>query len=207
MKVPSYFWDSCVFIEFLTGGDRHAADIRQYIEEAAQGKCAIYHSSITLAEIKPSHLKSHHGYGTYMDFINDFQGAFVPISPTPNILIQAGALRDKPFPCPNGGKSRPLDTADAIHLTTCLFARDSLGLSDIVFHTFDAGRGKVNGERQVPIIGFEDWAEPFKEMDLIKQVCSIPRTLPIHPHPTLFHESGGEKPHGDAEDEAGRPAD
>lgn len=147
--LKNLLWDSCVFIRYLSApeGTDLLDDISRFIDDAKAKpkRCTIYYSSIVFAEIRPRYLKAG-GYGTIQDFMDDLGSNFIPIEPNPNILIAAGELRDARSVNPSDSKiknSREFGTADAIHLMTCVYARDVLGISDIVFHTLDEGKGVI----------------------------------------------------------------
>lgn len=182
------FWDSCVFIRYLTGEDGQPCyeDICRFVEEAKSSKWKIHYSTIVYTEIRYESFKAA-GYGSIMDLFSDLGTNFNPIEPNPNILIAAGELRSSKSTNPadpNLPASREIGTPDAIHLTTCLYARDVLGIEDIVFHTFDRGKGKGWEGRTVPIIGFECWF-PEPRSERVSDVCSLTRIEPVHPEPTL----------------------
>jgi hypothetical protein len=186
-SLRNLFWDSCVFIRYLTRQPTTLlADIDQYIADARDGKCAIYCSSLVFVEIRPRFLKDRK-LGTAAEFISDLGTAFVPFDPNPNILGYAGALRDHDAVDPSTGDAsrRSIGTPDAIHLSTCLYLRNVLKVSDIVFHTFDEGKGTNWEGRCVPIIGFERWFPPGRRVGEIAEVCTLMRTTPTHPSPDL----------------------
>jgi hypothetical protein len=68
---------------------------------------------------------------------------------------------------------------------TCLFARDVLGIDDIIFHTTDEGKGKNWYGRSIPIIGFERWYPEVTRTARVKEICSLKREKPLHPQPML----------------------
>ena len=86
---------------------------------------------------------------------------------------------------PNGPKQRSIATPDAIIMMTCLFAKEQLGIEDIVFQTTDEGKGKNWYGRSVPIIGLERWFLESTRTEMVKRVCAMPREKPIHPEPML----------------------
>jgi hypothetical protein len=185
------YWDSCVFIRYLTRkpADHMLSHIDQYVADARDGKFAIHCSTIVFSEIRPSFLKQR-GYGKIQDFFSDLGAAIVPCDPNPNIMIWAGALRDHTPVNPGNPKideehQRSIGTPDAIHLSTCLFLRDVSQLHDIVFHTFDKGKGKNWEGRCVPLLGFERWYPPDRRIKEIAEVCGLTRTEPHHPTPDL----------------------
>jgi hypothetical protein len=190
MNVPdNLFWDTCVFIRYLIG-DRNAScfqDIERFVDEAKLNKRNIYFSTLTFAEIKQDHFKGVE-FGTIHDFFHDLGASFIPIDPLPNILISAGELRSAKTknPYPKESKSRDLATPDAIILETCLFVRDSLGISDIIFHTLDEGKGTKWAGRAVPLLGFENWYPIEQRTERVRKVCSLKREKPFHPQPALI---------------------
>lgn len=190
--VTNLFWDSCVFIRFLTGNKstQYWADIRQYLEDSVSGTVAIFASTIVMAEVKPSHLTGG-GYGNFQDFMDDFSGAFTFIDPSPDIMLGCAAIRDFTYPNPHkstGGtpaNDRSLGIADAIHLLTCVYVRDQLGISDIKFHTMDDGKTKGVEGKCVPLLSFDKWVNGIPKNDYTGKICALPRTLPLHPQPKL----------------------
>lgn len=185
-NLTHYFWDSCVFIRYLTGEPNDlVADIAQHITDAAAGTTLIHFSTIAFAEIKPSHLTKR-GYGDMNDFLEDFQGAFSPIGPSPDILIRAGSVRDISYPSPNGGADRIFGVADAIHLLTCVHARDDLGLKDIVFHTMDDGGSRNWEGKCVPLLSLQNWTAGIPKNPYVSKMVSLKRQMPTHPAPDMF---------------------
>lgn len=183
------FWDSCIFIRYLTQTPTEFVDeIGDYIKDAKKGEYRIWYSTITLAEIRPSHLKKR-GYGSIAEFFADFQGAFHPVESNPNIMMMVAELRDVPRSHPtkeNAVNKWPIGTPDAIQLASCLYLRDVIGVKDIKFHSFDTGSGKTWEGRCVGLINFEEWfPDSIGKHHLIDGVCAIPRTLPHHPQPRL----------------------
>lgn len=178
------FWDSCVFIRYLTGQPPEGlSDIEQYLDDAVHGKARIYVSTVAFTEIKPQFLRRR-DYGDINDFFRDFEGAFSLISPTPDIFSWAGALRD-PMYHHATKKPRVVGTPDAIHLMTCIYARDVLGLKDIIFQTFDDGKGKNWEGKCVPLLSFHEWTSGLENNKLVQAVVKLPRQKPIHPEPRL----------------------
>ena len=189
MALENLFWDSCVFIRYLIGDDTapHFNDISRFIGDAKARRRKIYYSTLTFAEIRQEFFVGS-TYGSIRDFFDDLGASFLPIEPNPNILIKTGELRSAKSTNPgdpNPPKQRSIATPDAILLATCLFARDQLDISDIVFHTTDEGKGKNWYGRAVPIIGFERWYPEATRTDMVNQVCSLAREKPIHPVPEL----------------------
>ncbi|WP_022675864.1 hypothetical protein [Novosphingobium sp. B-7] len=181
------FWDSCTFIRYITRdvGADHFQDITRFVAEAKAGKRQIYYSTISLAEFKQDHFTGSE-FGSVRDFFEDMGSACIPIEPNPNVLIAVGELRGAKSTNPQpGAPNRSIATPDAIVMMSCVFARDALGVSDIVLQTTDEGKGKTWYGRSVPILGFERWYPESTRTDRIKEVCSLRREKPIHPEPML----------------------
>jgi len=177
------FWDSCVFIRYLTRTPpQYLDDIENLITDAQARRRKIYFSTLALTEIRPRFLRQH-GFGSIHEFFDDWRLAFIPVDPTPNVYIAAGELRDVDSTNPSDATAprRMLGTPDSIHLATCLHARDTLGITDIVFHTFDDGKGKNWEGRCAPLLSFERWYPPNTRTGLVEDVCSLPRRVPAYP--------------------------
>lgn len=186
---PNFFWDSCVFTAFLLN-ETHAYDvdsIEQYLGEARDGKCIIYSSTLSSAEVLPSQLKAG-SVGSFEEFLEDFKGAIVPIDPNPNVMTLSGLLRDLPYKKGTSTK-RKLGTPDAVMLATAIHLRDAHGIPLTCFHTFDKGGKKdLDGTNSIPIIGYETWCEGFTpvQMAIAQKVIDLKRIQPIHPEPHLL---------------------
>lgn len=184
--LQNLFWDSCVFIRYLIGDPSNECfkDIEKFVEDAKRGERNIYFSTVAYAEIRGQHLRP--GYGNVTDFFDDLGGSFFAIEANPNVMIATGELRSAQSVHPAHGKSRVIATPDAIHLMTCTYARDVLGVPDITFHTFDNGCGKTWEGKCVPMLSFEEWFPKDDRSDRVKEVCALPREKPVHPLPGLF---------------------
>lgn len=194
-EVSQLYWDSCVFIRFITANptDPILPHLRQHISDAKAGKTQIHFSTISFAEIKPSHFAraTHNGID---DFFDDFSAAFYPIDPSPNILRRAGYLRDHRYHNPSAGPPSPknnkdeykrvVGTADAIHLMTCLHLRDDRDIKSIRFQTLDEGKGQHWEGRCVPLLTFEQWTQGITDT-LVAKTARLPRERPTHPQPQL----------------------
>lgn len=185
------FWDSCVFIRYLSGSAKDACfdDICQFVDDAKAKRVKIHYSTLVYAELRPRYLRQGK-FGSISEMLEDFGSAFQPIDPSPNILSWAGALKDAQAVNP-GDKKQPSEkvrvvgTPDAIHLMTCLYARDAMGIDDIVFHTLDEGKGGSWEGKCIPLLGFERWYPAGKRDPYVEKVCGLNRSKPIHPQPTL----------------------
>jgi predicted nucleic acid-binding protein len=180
------FWDSCVVGRFLTEKPpEHVSEIATLLAEAKAGKRQIYASTLMIAEVRPSWLRGK-GYGSFQDFVADFEGALNLIGPTPTILMQAARLRDHSYhrtPKQALEKNRVMSGMDAVHLATCLHVRDVLGITDIEFHTFDDGKGKNYEERAVSLLNFQDFSVHVANDPDVALLCKLPRIKPSHPAP------------------------
>jgi predicted nucleic acid-binding protein len=186
------FWDSCVFIRYLTGAPpQYLDDIENFIKDAQARRRTIYFSTLAFTEIRPRFLKQR-GYGSIHEFFDDWRSAFIPVDPTPNVYIAAGELRDidPTNPSDATARLRVLGTADSIHLATCLHVRDTLGVTEVVFHTFDDGKGTNWEGRCVPLLSFERWYPPSTRTKLIEDVCGLPRRIPAYPQMSLTLSGG-----------------
>ena len=144
MSLKHLFWDSCIFIRYLTSDDSSGQldDISRFIDEARVGIRTVYYSTLTIAEIQQDHFKGA-GFGTLKEFFEDIGSNFIGIEPNPNIMLMAGELRSAKSTNPGkpgAERSLVISTPDAIMLTTCLFAKDQLGIADIVMHSTDEGK-------------------------------------------------------------------
>jgi predicted nucleic acid-binding protein len=181
------FWDSCVFIRYLTATPpQYLDDIESFIKDSQAKRRRIYFSTLSFTEIRPRYLKQQ-SHGSVFEFFDSWRSAFIPIDPTPNVFSAAGELRDVDSTNPSDptARLRVLGTADSIHLATCLHVRDTLSISNIVFHTFDEGKGKTWEGRCVPLLRFERWYQPQTRTKLIQDVCDLPRCIPAYPQMIL----------------------
>ena len=189
------YWDTCVFVRYITGkpNDGYLPQIRTHVADAMNGNTCIHFSTIALAEIRPQCFRESK-FKRIEDFFEEFQAAFFPVDPTPDILIKAGQLRDHQYHNPAVGKpseknkryKRTLGTADAIHLMTCLHLRDDRKLSGIKFHTFDNGKGKSWEGKCVPLLTYDKWTQGITD-PIVALISSLPREEPFHPQPSLIH--------------------
>lgn len=184
-KAPNYFWDSCCFIAYLND-ERHAYnidDLEQYLDEAREGKSTIYTSTLVLAEVRPSFMKSHRA-GSFSEFMDDFGGSIVLLDATPNIMQWAGYIRDLPYSKANSNK-RQLSTPDAIMLATCVHLEDDLGVKVDGFHTYDKGKRRGIDGKGIPLLTYEEWCVGFSENDFAARAIRLNRGEPKHPEPRL----------------------
>jgi predicted nucleic acid-binding protein len=181
--VPQYYWDTCIFVAHINedrsayGG--HIDDIRQFVDEAKEGKCKIHYSPITIAEFDRQKIKTAQ-YGTFSDFLRDFKGAFMPVAPDPNVMAVAAELRSLEYR-KNTGK-RYMHTPDAIHLASALALTEAYGLAKLeAFHTFDNGSNS-NG---VPLLSYPEWCETCSNDPLAQKIINMNRSKPLHPEKKL----------------------
>ena len=187
--LENLFWDTCVFIRYFVGDPEqpHFSDICRFVEEAKAGKRKIHFSTITMAEFTAEHFRNT-DFGSVREFLEDMGSACIPIDPNPNIMIGSSELRSV-TPTDPGRPHKPakrvISTPDAIILMTCVYARDAYGISDIVLHSTDEGKGANWAGRCVPIVGFERWYPDPTRTERIDEVCSLQRSKSIHPEPQL----------------------
>jgi hypothetical protein len=189
MSSQHLFWDTCVFIRYLTNDTNSPffSDISSYIDEAKRGKWKIYFSTITYAEIRQDYFQGG-SFGSINAFFDSLGSNFIPVDPNPNILIQTGELRSATSTNPtdnNPPKQRAIATPDAIIMVSCLFARDALGITDIVLHSTDEGKGKGWAGRSVPVVGFDKWFPEPTRTPMVRKICSLQISTPMHPQPFL----------------------
>ena len=185
MAADNYFWDSCVFSAYLRNetATYDIPSIETYLEDA-KGKAIIYCSSLSSAEVLPSHITNG---GTFEDFMADYEGAVVPQDPDPNIMKLSGQFRDLPYKKGNSDQRR-LSTPDAIILATAVHLRDSYGVAFTAFHTYDGGGKKdIDGNKSIPLLGYETWCEGFdaNQQAIASKITNLNRCRPIHPAPKL----------------------
>lgn len=174
-----------MIVRWLTGQPSDLVKhIDQYLMEADQGDRTIYVSTIAMAEIRPEFLKAKK-IGSIFEFFDDFKSAFRLIGPTPDIMARSAHLKGFKYTKKGTKADRVVGTADAIHLMTCLHAKEDLGADDIVFHTFDEGKGKTWEGKCAPLIKFEEWCEGIRDNPLVAKVIALPRCKPEHPAPKL----------------------
>lgn len=189
MTFENVFWDSCVFSAYLMD-EQDAYDvpsIENFLEDAKQGKLKIYASTISSAEVLPSQMKAAASFEAFME---DFEGAIVPIEPNPIVMTLSGRLRDLPYK-KGTSVNRRLSTPDAIMLATAVHLVEGYGVNLDCIHTFDGGGKKdLDGNRSIPILGYETCCEGFtpEQLALADKVIRIPRLKPAYPAPRLPFE-------------------
>lgn len=185
MADPNYFWDSCVFSAYLCDQAEQydIPSLEQYLDEAKAGKCSIYSSSLAMVEVLPSKMVKAEDFNA---FVEDFQGAIVLIDATPNVMALAASLRDLPYR--KHQSNRVLTSPDSIMLATAVHMADAYQTPIDEFHTFDKGRKPdADGNRTVPMLGFEEWCDGFTDEHLVvaQPVIDLTRRMPVHPAPQL----------------------
>ena len=186
MTYENVFWDSCVFSAYLMD-EQEAYDvpsIESFLEDAKQGKLKIYASTISSAEVLPSQMKAASSFEAFMD---DFEGAIIPIEPNPIVMTLSGRLRDLPYR-KGASVNRRLSTPDAIMLATAIHLIEGYRVKLDCLHTFDGGGKKdLDGNRSIPILGYETWCEGLSpdQQAVADKVIHIPRCKPVYPTPEL----------------------
>ncbi|MCK1329101.1 hypothetical protein IVB57_12080 [Bradyrhizobium sp. CW9] len=195
MSFQNVFWDSCVFSAYLM--DEQAAydipSIESFLEDAKQGRLKIYASTISSAEVLPSQMKA---AASFEDFMADFEGAIVPIEPNPNVMTLSGRFRDLPYR-KGTSTNRRLSTPDAIMLATAVHLVEGYSVQLDCIHTFDGGGKKdLDGNRSIPLLGYETWCEGFspEQLALANKIIQIERCKPVYPAPELPLVMPGDPP-------------
>ncbi|MBX4858775.1 PIN domain-containing protein [Rhizobium bangladeshense] len=189
-KILAYYWDSCVFIAHFNeerDQHKHVIDhIDQYLKEAQAGKCQIFTSALTIAEITSPTLKAA-SVGSFSDFLKDFQSSIFLMEADPNTMAIASHLRSQRYSKQDGAKPRrQLSPPDAIHLATAINLKPMYSVELEAFHTFDAGKSRgLDGGKGLPMLGFEEWVVECSEDKWVKRVCDLRRSKPEHPTPIL----------------------
>jgi hypothetical protein len=162
-------------------GDAYVDHILKHLEDAEEKKTNLYFSSVLFAEGKLAGTKS----GALDRLEADIRKLGVVIDPIPDIMKMAGRLRqhsynEKPDRTKVAGKTRNLALGDAIYLVTGVWIRDVLGDANIIFHTFDDGLTKTNGERFTPLLSFDKWCDGIESDPDVASVIRLKRKLPQH---------------------------
>ena len=98
-------------------------------------------------------------------------------------MTKAGCLRDLEYKKANA-TGRQLGTPDAIMLATCVYLRDTLGVTVDHFHTYDRGKKRgLEGGKGIPLIGYQEWCEGLSNNPTASEIISLSRCQPIHPEP------------------------
>ena len=183
------FWDSCVLTRYLTGNPPgYEGTLNKLVDDARGGKIKIWHSTILYAEVRPSQLKAG-GFESMADLIDDMAGALFPIGPTPSVLMRAARLRDYSYlhhSPQKTEKSRVLSVPDSIQLCTCLHVKEDRGVSDLVFCTYDDGKGSNYEEKAVSLLRFHDYATAHQGDVDVAAVINLDRRPPWLEQPGIL---------------------
>jgi hypothetical protein len=178
-------WDTCIIKRKLTRTPPEYVDhIDRYVLDAGTDKAKIYMSTIVLAEGRLAGPKP--TLADMQKLERDLRGIGSLIEPNPNIMALAGRLRAHSYPHPLRGsdpnaKDRELGLGDAIHLATAIWLKEAAGVSDIVFHSFDNGRGKNWEGKCTPILDFHKYCDGLTSDPDVAKVIALTRTPPRHP--------------------------
>lgn len=172
----NFFWDSNIFIAYINNEQSHSEELEAISSILENQNDKVFTSGISLAEVTPKRINNAI-HNSFLEFKNSLQSEIDIINPSPNILINAGLLKDYPYEKDKSSK-RVLTTGDAIMLATALEVEDTYGIKLEAFHTFDKGRGKGNPEgKGIPLIGFETWVKS-NPPDLVNKVVNLNRCIP-----------------------------
>lgn len=180
-------WDTCVFGRYLVGDPSYnLSDIESFMTDVRKGERTVYFSTIMLAEIGRPLAASGKGLDI-LQFSQSLGANFVGVDPNPVILALAGEIHASVStnPDPTQPQRRVVALGDAVHLATALYLQEVMQVQDVMFHTFDRGRGKTWEGRCVPLLGFDRWFPEATRTEAIGRVCSLSRSEPRHPRPSL----------------------
>jgi predicted nucleic acid-binding protein len=181
------YWDTNVFVAYLNDERDaygfHVDHIGQYLGEAKEGKCLIYTSALTIAEIPKRRLVKSH-YGSFTDFLRDYEGIIVQVAADPAVMVLAAEIKNLHYE--KTGGVRDVGTPDAIHLASALSLDSVYEVRLTAFHTFDNGKGKSANGKAVPLLSYEEWCGACRSEPAAQRVISLQRTRPVHPNPRLF---------------------
>lgn len=168
-------------IRYLTGEPQGCEGIlNKLVDEARAGKIKIWHSTLLYTEVRPKFVTKA-GYSDMSALIDDMSGAFFPIGPTASILMRAGRMRDFSFlhhSPQKEEKTRVLTVPDSIQFATCLHVKEDRDVSDIVFCTYDDGKGSNYEEKAVSLLRFHEYATAHMSDPDVAAVCSLDRRKP-----------------------------
>ena len=179
-------WDTCVLWRLFSKNQMEYQDhVKRYVLDAERGERTIYTSSVALAEIDQRAIDP--AVGTPDEFFQDLKQSIRIIDATPNIMIMAGALRSNSFVYSQNDKDgsppkpRSMGVGDSIFHATGIWLRESAGIDDLVFHTFDAGASKGWEGKCAPILKLEHWCKGIDHTPLIAKALATPRKKAVHP--------------------------
>lgn len=185
MVAKAYMWDTCVLYRYLgTATTDYVDHIEKYLEDLDAGRCEIYVSTISYAEIRASKV-ARLGL-TPIQIVSSINKSLIPVSPSVDIMAVASHLRDQRYRQIDGPEeraaNRELSLGDAIHLATGVALREEFGVQNLAFHTFDEGKRRdgETGKKTVPIIGFEKWCRDCADDEEIRKVIEMKRAKPVH---------------------------
>lgn len=144
---PAYYWDACLFYEWLgeqaTTPAARRAKIQELTDENERGNNVIATSVITHLEVLPEKL-TEKDVSDEEDYLNLFDGQrFVEIEINTNIINRAREIRDHYYrPQTEEQGFKMMDLGDAIHLATA-------SINNVTeFHT----RDDDNRKAKVPLL-------------------------------------------------------
>lgn len=138
------YWDSCVFLAFLTAEKREEgalAGIRAVVADIERRKVTLITSGIIHTEIIDLPKKTEKQFTRLFDRSN-----IKCIDPTTRILKKAGALRSYYRKRKDKNNGKVLGSPDAIHLATAIIYKVN------EFHTFDR-KGRAGTLGLLPLTG------------------------------------------------------
>ena len=135
MSKKKYYWDSCIFYEWLGKENIEAskkAGIKAILEENEKSENIIITSVITHLEVLPSKLEEKNA-SDQDDYLSNFDAEkFVEINLDTNTILLAREIRDFYYePKTDDTPHKMMDLGDAIHLATAVIHKAD------EFHTRD----------------------------------------------------------------------
>lgn len=132
---PEYYWDSSVWIAWLTAEEAYAeylSNMEEYAVQADDGKIVLVTSSLTRGEVLETKI-GEQASTKFQDFLK--RPNVMEASADPRVTSLSHEIRDYYQARKEAGESKKtLATPDAVHLATAI-------LYDVEqFHTFDDGK-------------------------------------------------------------------
>lgn len=155
---PIYYWDSCIFYEWL-GNEAVAQSKKDAIDELIEANSKkqniIYTSIVTHLEVLPTKINNKH-LSAEQTYLSLFDGVkFVEQEINRNILMRAREIREYYYKAPDAQanfKGKMMDAGDAIHLATATI----FGCTE--FHTRDCDTKGM----KVPLLKLYDYNKTGK---------------------------------------------
>ena len=139
-------------------------DVETILTEAAIGKRRLWASSLLFAELRPSAFVGQ-PFPNLAEFTSYIRAIATFVTPDPNTMLRAARLRDVKWRRPvalrrSGEVPWFMSLVDAIHMASALWVKETLGVSDLEFLTFDDPvSDEAEPERRLSLLRLQDYAE------------------------------------------------